>query len=67
MPDGPCTARGPTPTDQVREAFTIIFFADGARLREPRNAYERFDATVWLPGVDVGELAAGELNPVMGE
>ncbi len=52
-------------TDTVREAFTIIYFADGARLREPRNGYERFDATVWLPGVEVGELAASPINPVI--
>lgn len=58
---------GENTTDAVREAFTIIFFADGARLREPRNGYEQFDAAVWLPGVDVGELAASPLNPVVGE
>jgi ectoine hydroxylase-related dioxygenase (phytanoyl-CoA dioxygenase family) len=56
---------GANTTSQVREAFTIIFFADGARLREPRNGYERFDAAVWLPGVEVGELAAGPINPVV--
>jgi ectoine hydroxylase-related dioxygenase (phytanoyl-CoA dioxygenase family) len=57
---------GANETDGVREAFTIIFFADGARLREPRNGYERFDAAVWLPGVDPGELAASPINPVVG-
>jgi ectoine hydroxylase-related dioxygenase (phytanoyl-CoA dioxygenase family) len=57
---------GANHTDEVREAFTIIFFADGARLREPRNGYERFDAAVWLPGVDVGELAASPINPAVG-
>ena len=57
---------GANETAEVREAFTIIFFADGARLREPRNGYERFDAAVWLPGVEVGELAASPINPVIG-
>jgi ectoine hydroxylase-related dioxygenase (phytanoyl-CoA dioxygenase family) len=57
---------GANATGDVREAFTIIFFADGARLREPRNGYERFDAAVWLPGVEVGELAASPINPVVG-
>jgi ectoine hydroxylase-related dioxygenase (phytanoyl-CoA dioxygenase family) len=57
---------GANQTTEVREAFTIIFFADGARLREPRNGYERFDAAVWLPGVEVGELAASPINPVAG-
>jgi ectoine hydroxylase-related dioxygenase (phytanoyl-CoA dioxygenase family) len=53
-------------TDTVREAFTVIFFADGAALREPGNPYERFDAAVWLPGVEVGEAAASPINPVVG-
>ena len=57
---------GANETAEVREAFTIIFFADGARLREPRNGYERFDAAVWLPGVEVGELAASPINPLIG-
>jgi ectoine hydroxylase-related dioxygenase (phytanoyl-CoA dioxygenase family) len=57
---------GANTTGEVREAFTIIFFADGARLREPRNGYERFDATIWLPGVEVGEIAASPLNPLVG-
>ena len=57
---------GANETEAVREAFTVIFFADGARLREPRNGYERFDAAMWLPGVEVGELAASSINPVAG-
>jgi ectoine hydroxylase-related dioxygenase (phytanoyl-CoA dioxygenase family) len=56
---------GANATDEIREAFTVIFFADGARLREPRNPYERFDAAVWLPGVDVGGIAASPINPVV--
>lgn len=56
---------GANETDAVREAFTVIYFADGARLREPRNGYERFDATVWLPGVVAGDLAASPLNPIV--
>ncbi len=56
---------GANETDAVREAFTIIFFADGAALREPRNAYERFDAAVWLPGIGVGDVAASAINPVL--
>ena len=57
---------GANTTGSVREAFTIIYFADGARLREPRSGYERFDAAVWLPGVEVGALAASPINPVLG-
>jgi ectoine hydroxylase-related dioxygenase (phytanoyl-CoA dioxygenase family) len=58
---------GANTTGGTREAFTIIFFADGARLRELRNGYERFDAAVWLPGVEVGEIAASPINPIVGE
>jgi ectoine hydroxylase-related dioxygenase (phytanoyl-CoA dioxygenase family) len=57
---------GANTTAGVREAFTMIFFADGARLREPRNGYERFDAAVWLPGIEVGGVAASPINPVIG-
>jgi ectoine hydroxylase-related dioxygenase (phytanoyl-CoA dioxygenase family) len=57
---------GANRTDGIREAFTVIYFADGARLREPRNPYERFDAAVWLPGVEVGAVAAGPINPLLG-
>lgn len=48
-----------------REVMTIIYFADGARLRAPANPFQATDARVFLPGIEPGEPAASELNPVL--
>ena len=48
-----------------REVMTVIYFADGARLRAPDNPFQEADARVFLPGVKPGEPAASELNPVL--
>jgi ectoine hydroxylase-related dioxygenase (phytanoyl-CoA dioxygenase family) len=48
-----------------REVMTVIYFADGARLRAPGNPFQEADARVFLPGVKPGELAASELNPLL--
>jgi hypothetical protein len=45
--------------------MTVIYFADGARLRPPGNPFQEADARVFLPGVKPGELAASELNPLL--
>jgi ectoine hydroxylase-related dioxygenase (phytanoyl-CoA dioxygenase family) len=49
----------------TREVMTIIYFADGARVSEPDNPNRKRDLATWLPGVEPGELAASELNPVI--
>jgi len=56
---------GPNLSAQRREVMTVIYFADGARLRAPENANQEADARVFLPGVRPGELAASELNPLL--
>jgi len=56
---------GPNATDQVREAFTIIYMDKNARLTEPANAFERFDAKTWCRGIRPGEVVASEINPVV--
>jgi hypothetical protein len=48
-----------------REVMTVIYFADGARLRAPANPFQEADASVFLPGIPPGALAASELNPVL--
>lgn len=48
-----------------REVMTVIYFADGARLRAPENPFQEADARVFLPGVKAGEPAASELNPLL--
>ena len=49
----------------VREAMTIIYFADGTRVAEPANEYQPADLARWLPGLKPGDLAASPLNPLL--
>jgi hypothetical protein len=44
---------------------TIIYFADGTRVSQPTGAAQAFDLKVWLRGLQPGDLAAGELNPLL--
>lgn len=48
-----------------REVMTIIYFADGARITEPINNFQKADHERWLDSIAVGELANGELNPIL--
>jgi ectoine hydroxylase-related dioxygenase (phytanoyl-CoA dioxygenase family) len=52
-------------TPVTREAMTIIYFADGARLLTPDNENRQADLERWHPGQSPGELAASPINPVV--
>lgn len=54
------------PTDRVREVMTVIYFADGVAVSEPQNMNQRNDLAQWLPGLKPGDLAASEINPLLG-
>jgi hypothetical protein len=56
---------GANTSDRVREALTVIYYADGTRAAEPANENQRVDLEVFLPGVKPGELAASALNPIL--
>jgi hypothetical protein len=56
---------GPNPTGAPRPVMTVIYFADGARAVEPDHVFREHDLRTWLPGVQPGEPAASELNPVL--
>ena len=56
---------GPNPTNSMRPVMTVIYFADGAHVTDPESAYQRFDLAVWLPGLQPGDPAASEINPVV--
>ncbi len=49
----------------MREVMTIIYFADQTRITEPRNSHQRADLETWLRPRMPGQLADGELNPVL--
>lgn len=48
----------------VREVLTVIYYADGARVAQPKNEYQRVDAEVFHPGIKPGEPAASAINPL---
>jgi ectoine hydroxylase-related dioxygenase (phytanoyl-CoA dioxygenase family) len=53
------------PTRGTRPVMTVIYFADGARVTEPADDFQRFDLAMWLKGSGPGDLAAGARNPLL--
>jgi ectoine hydroxylase-related dioxygenase (phytanoyl-CoA dioxygenase family) len=49
----------------TREVMTIIYFEDGARISQPDHANRENDLRAWFPGLKPGDLAAGELTPLV--
>lgn len=58
-------APGNNTPDKMREVMTVIFFADGAKVIEPQNQYQRADLDRWLCNFPVGSEAASDLNPIV--
>ena len=50
-------------SDKMREVMTVIYIADGARVAEPENKWQKNDLQKWLMGTPVGEVIDSELNP----
>ena len=50
-------------SDKMREVMTIIYMADGARVSQPKNEWQKNDLAKWLMNKPVGELIDSELNP----
>lgn len=48
----------------TREVMTIIYYADGATVTEPKNEHQENDRNRWLDGTAPGEPAASRLNPL---
>jgi ectoine hydroxylase-related dioxygenase (phytanoyl-CoA dioxygenase family) len=49
----------------VREVLTTIYYANGTRIKEPENEFQKTDMEVFHPGLKPGEIAASALNPVL--
>ena len=49
----------------LREAMTVIYFADGTRVGPLDHPARRFDRDTWLRGCEPGAPAAGAWNPVL--
>lgn len=56
---------GPNPTETMRSVMTVIYVADGARVRTILTEAQDFDRKVWLGGTGPGELIDSDLNPVL--
>lgn len=52
-------------TEAMREVMTIIYFADGLTVAEPKNKQQEADLRGWFPGLKPGDLAASEINPLV--
>ncbi|HEX3383913.1 MAG TPA: phytanoyl-CoA dioxygenase family protein [Mucilaginibacter sp.] len=50
-------------SDKMREVMTIIYLADGARVSQPKNEWQKNDLAKWMMNKPVGELIDSELNP----
>ena len=48
-----------------REVMTIIYYADGALTTEPANGSQLNDLRTWFPGLQPGDVAATDINPVV--
>ena len=49
----------------TREVMTIIYFADGAAVTEPKNEHQEADRQRWLCGLEPGMAASSALNPLL--
>lgn len=56
---------GPNTTDKLREVMTIIFIEDGAKVTTPKNKSQENDLKSWFPGLNIGDLCASHLNPLV--
>jgi hypothetical protein len=56
---------GPNPSADMREVMTVIYFADGTRVGPADHPVRAHDLAAWLRPCKPGELAAGELNPLL--
>jgi ectoine hydroxylase-related dioxygenase (phytanoyl-CoA dioxygenase family) len=56
---------GANTTDHPREVMTIIYMDEDMRLVAPKNKNQIADIERWCPGVQVGDVVASPLNPVI--
>jgi hypothetical protein len=55
----------PNTSNQMRKVMTIIFFADGSRLLEPRYQERRSRLESLFLGLSPGDAAASDLTPIV--
>ncbi len=56
---------GPNTSGRMREAMTVIYFADGAQILKPDHQNRQDDLERWFPGQKPGEPAGSPINPIV--
>jgi ectoine hydroxylase-related dioxygenase (phytanoyl-CoA dioxygenase family) len=56
---------GANSTDQPRRVMTVIYIDEDMRLAAPKNKNQIRDTARWCPGVQLGEVIASPLNPIL--
>ncbi|MBO6524667.1 MAG: phytanoyl-CoA dioxygenase family protein [Balneolaceae bacterium] len=56
---------GANTSDKVRAVMTIIYMEDGVRVSEFTNSSHPNDRDAWLPGLNPGDIAITEINPLI--
>jgi ectoine hydroxylase-related dioxygenase (phytanoyl-CoA dioxygenase family) len=52
-------------SNSMRKVMTIIYVADGARVTEPNNQWQKNDLVAWLGNKATGEFVDSPLNPLV--
>lgn len=52
-------------SDKLREVMTIIYIADGAKIIQPKNEWQKNDHKTWLMSKKAGTVADSKLNPLV--
>ena len=56
---------GANVSDKPRSVMTAIYMDADMRMKAPANAMEESDRAQWCPGIEVGEVIASPLNPLL--
>ena len=56
---------GSNRSNQERAVMTIIYMADDMKIHEPKNKQQQMDWDQYCPGINVGDIAASPLNPIL--
>lgn len=56
---------GANTTDRPREVMTVIYMDEAMQLTAPKNKNQIADTERWCPGIEIGDVVASPLNPVI--
>ena len=56
---------GVNASDRPREVMTVIYMDEDMRLVPPKNKNQKLDIERWCPGINIGDVIASPLNPVL--